>query len=131
MRYFPGFLSLVLGLSLPGCRPPAPETIALPTKICVKTQHHHQPIPKAVVYVKYNTDVFPGYDKPAAFYDASVETGPDARGCLQSVPEGKHWLVSFGYDSLYYPHEVFGSLPVTISLADHPVLDTILYISEQ
>ncbi len=112
------------------CRPALPDEIPLPTKICVKVQHHTLPIPQTTVYVKYNTDTFPGYDKPPAFYDASFRTGPDARGCIESVPEGSHWLVAFGYDSLYYPNDVRGSMRAVISLSYKPVLDTILYVSE-
>jgi hypothetical protein len=104
---------------------------ALPTEICVKTVHHMQPVPDAVVYVKYNADTFPGYDKPAHFFDAVFYTGKNARGCLKSVPEGRHWLVAFGYDSLYYPHDVWGSLRVDISLEYRPGIDTLLYVSEQ
>ena len=113
-----------------GCKEAEPETIPLPTKICLRTQHHHQPIPQAMVYIKYNSDTFPGYDKPSSFYDASFRTEADAHGCIAPVPEGKHWLVAFGYDSLYFPHDVFGSLPVTISLNGRAVIDTILYVSE-
>ncbi len=108
-----------------------PEFVSLPTEVCVSTQHHGQPIPDAVVYVKYNADTFPGYDKPADYFDAVFYTGKDARGCIRSVPEGRHWLVSFGYDSLYYPHNVWGSLPVEISLTYRPKVDTVLYVSEE
>jgi hypothetical protein len=112
------------------CRPALPDEIPLPTKVCVRTQHHTLPIPHATIYVKYNSDTFPGYDKPPSFYDASFKTGADARGCIAPMPEGRHWLVAFGYDSLYYPHDVRGSMKAEISLAYKPVLDTILYISE-
>lgn len=112
------------------CRPALPEEIPLPTKICVRTQHHTLPIPNTTVYIKYNTDTFPGYDKPASYFDASFKTGSDARGCKASVPEGHHWVVAIGYDSLYYPHDVRGSMRAYISLSDQPVLDTILYVSE-
>lgn len=105
-----------------------PETIPLPTKICIKTTHHNYPLAGSTVYLKFFTDTFPGYDYPVNQYDASFKTGPDARGCIESVPEGRHWIVAFGYDSLHYPHEAFGSLPVEISLEHKPVLDTLLYL---
>lgn len=109
-----------------------PETIPLPTKICVTTSHHNFPIPNATVYVKFNADSFPGYEQPASYYDATFKTGnPSARGCIESVPEGTHWLVAFGYDSLHYPHDVFGSIKLEISLKDRPVRDTMLYVSEE
>ncbi len=121
-------LLLFLSLGLFSCRPDAPDTLPLPTKICIKTTHHNFPLVGSKVYLKYFADSFPGYDAPPSFYDASFTTGADARGCIESVPEGKHWLVAFGYDSLHYPHEAFGSLPVEISLTYKPVLDTILYL---
>lgn len=121
-------LLLIITLGFFACRPDAPESLPLPTKICIKTTHHNYPLSGSTVYLKYFTDTFPGYDKGAAFYDASFKTGADARGCIESVPEGKHWLVAFGYDSLHFPHEAFGSLPVEISLTYKPVLDTVLYL---
>lgn len=123
-------LLLLLLLSFLQCRPEIPETVPLPTKICVRTQHHTIPIPHAIVHLKYNTDTFPGYDQEISYYDASFQTGADGYGCIESVPEGKHWLVAFGYDSLYFPHFVYGSLRTEISLKYKPVLDTVLYISE-
>jgi hypothetical protein len=127
---FSGIVITSVALLWTACRPPASEEIPIPTKICIHTQHHFQPIPNATVYIKYNTTVFPGYDKPASFYDASFSTGSNDHGCIESVPEGTHWLVSFGYDSLYYPHQVKGSLPVKVSLSGHATVDTVLYISE-
>lgn len=113
-----------------GCRQ-TPDSVPLPTSICVTTQHHNLPIPSATVYIKYNADTFPGYDQPPAYYDAVFHTGLDARGCLEPIPEGHHWLVAFGYDSLHYPHEVMGSLPIDISLGARAKQDTILYVSEK
>ena len=127
---FPSFCLFLLTLSCFACRPSEPEISPLPTKICIRTQHHQQAIPNATVYVKYNADSFPGYDKPPSYYDASFETGAHDHGCLAPVPEGRHWLVAFGYDSLYFPHHVYGSLRVDVSLQTRPVVDTILYISE-
>ena len=117
-------------LCLVACRPSGPEEIPLPTKICIKTSHHGQAIPHAKVWLKYNIDTFPGYNNPFSYFDASFETGADGRGCIEPVPEGSHWLVAFGYDSLHFPNHVYGSMRVNISVASKPVLDTILYVSE-
>lgn len=113
-----------------GCRPSGPEEIPLPTKICVKTSHHGQPIPHAKIRVKYNVDTFPGYDRPDGYFDAVFETGADARGCVEPVPVGRHWIVAIGYDSLHFPYNVYGSMVANIALNTHPVLDTILYVTE-
>jgi hypothetical protein len=128
MRFF-----IVFGLIsflFAACRPPLPDEIPLPTQLCVKTQHHHQPIPQANIYIKYNTESFPGYDRGADYFDAAFRTGANARGCLAPIPEGRHWLVAFGYDSLYYPHEVYGSMQIEVSLNGQAKIDTILYVSE-
>lgn len=132
LRLFPLLLSgVVLAvLVFNACRPAEPEYLPLPTRICIRTQHHHQPIPNATVYIKYNADSFPGYDKPASYFDRQFKTGADARGCIEPVPEGKHWLIAFGYDSLYYPHDVFGSLRLEIALGSHEKIDTVFYVSE-
>ena len=126
----PKSLLLLILLAFLACRK-GPDTIPLPTKICVTTSHHNFPIPNAKVYVKFNADSFPGYDKPASYFDATFKTGASARGCIESVPEGTHWLVAFGYDSLHYPHDVFGSIKLDVSLAERPVRDTVLYVSEE
>jgi hypothetical protein len=123
-------LLFLLALSFFACRK-APDTIPLPTKICVATSHHGYPIPNATVYVKFNADSFPGYPQPPSYYDATFKTDADAYGCIESVPEGTHWLVGFGYDSIHYPHEIFGSIKLEVDLKNRPVRDTILYLSEQ
>jgi hypothetical protein len=124
------FFLTISTLFLLTCRPDVPEEIPLPTQICLRTMHHNQPIPNAIVYVKYNVDTFPGYGQPPSYFDASFKTDSKAKGCLASVPEGKHWLIAFGYDSLYFPNDVFGRIRLEVSLNKTPKIDTILYISE-
>jgi hypothetical protein len=127
LRYLAG--AALLAAVVVACEPDV-EYVDLPTKICVKTQHHTWDIPDARVYVKYNVDSFPGYDQPAAYFDAHFTTDKQAKGCLLSVPEGRHWIVAYGYDSLYWPRDVRGSLRCTISIDQRPSIDTILYVSE-
>ena len=127
MRYIL-FIMILLAVA---CQKTTPEEIPLPTEVCIQTFHHHNPIPNASIYLKYNADSFPGYDKGPEYYDAVFYTGPDARGCKQSVPEGTHWVVAFGYDSLYFPHDVWGSVKINIDLTNSPKVDTLLYISEE
>lgn len=124
---------LLFPLFFAACRPDPPAEIPLPTRICIETQHHQQPITEATVYIKYNADSFPGYNQPESYFDASFSVGPDARGCIEPVPEGHHWLIARGKDRLYveYPHDVIGSLPVTISLDGQAKLDTVLYVTEK
>ena len=123
-------VALLFGLLFPACYS-YPETVPLNTRICITTSHHYFPIPDATVYVKFNADSFPGYLQKPEYFDKVFKTGKDARGCITGVPEGNHWLIAFGYDSLHYPNDVFGNLPVTISLDGHPVVDTMLFVSEK
>ena len=123
-------LLIFIALAVFSCRPAGPEEIPLPTKICITTSHHGQPIPHAKVWLKYNADTFPGYGQAPTYFDAVFETGATARGCIEPVPEGQHWLIAFGYDSLHYPNHVYGSMLVHVSVANRPVVDTILYVSE-
>ncbi len=115
------------------CRPPAPDELPLPTEICVKTVHHGLPVKYTTVYLKYGVDTFPGYDKPASYFDASFRTGSNARGCIAPVPTGKLWLIAFGKDTIYTPppYDVRGSMLVEISLDKKPKLDTILFVTEK
>jgi hypothetical protein len=107
-----------------------PDTLALPTAICATMQHHSIIVPDATIYIKYNVDTFPGYHQPDAYFDAIVKADKQARFCIEPVPEGTHWLIGRGYDSLYFPHDVYGSLRTNINLNTQPKLDTIFYLSE-
>jgi hypothetical protein len=129
-------LSIILGVyaffSLSTCRPAAPEELPLPTEICIRTTHHGLPVKYTTVYLKSGVDTFPGYDKPASYYDASFKTGSNAKGCIAPVPTGKIWLVAFGKDTIYTPppYDVRGSMLIEISLDKKPKIDTTLYVSE-
>jgi hypothetical protein len=92
--------------------------------------HHNIPVPFTDVYIKYNPDSFPGYDKPPAYFDAHLRADKHAALCFESVPEGTHTIIGQGYDSLYWPHHVYGSMQIFISLDSKSKVDTIFYISE-
>ena len=125
------FFAALAALLAAGCGPAEPIDLALPTQICVTTRHHGLPVADCTIYVKWNADSFPGYDQPPGYFDAVFKTDKNARGCINPVPEGRHWLVAIGYDSLYYPHDVMGNLPVNISLDGTVKLDTIIYVTEK
>lgn len=110
------------------CRP-APDEVPLPTELCIETRHHSVPVRGVTVYIKYFAEAFPGYDKEPTYFDAKFTTRGDAgRGCIRSIPEGRHWLVAHGFDSVYHMDRMFGSLPVEISLDTRPRIDTIIYM---
>jgi hypothetical protein len=105
--------------------------IPLPTRLCVQTYHHEFPIPEANVFVKYNSDVYPGFDQPATYFDTTFQTGANADGCLAALPIGTHWLIAYGADwQGGTPLPVYGSLKITIDLEANTTIDTVLYVSE-
>jgi len=124
-------IAIVLILSTFGCGPAEPIDLPIPTQICITTKHHGLPVSDCTIYVKYHADSFPGYDQPLGYFDVVFKTDKNARGCIQPVPEGRHWLVAIGYDSLYYPHDVMGNLPVTISLDGVAKFDSVIYVTEK
>ena len=125
------FLSTIVVFGLwqwHACRP-APDEIPLPTEVCIETRHHSIPVRGVTVYIKYFAEEFPGYDKAPTYFDAKFTTqGNSGRGCIRSVPEGRHWLVAHGFDSVYHMDRMFGSLPIEISLDARPRVDTIIYL---
>jgi hypothetical protein len=135
MRILTSINGLVIGILLTllwGCRPAGDGTIVdLPTRLCVRTQHHGVPLQDIALKIRYQVDTFPGYRHPDEWFDTIIVTGTNARACLEPLPEGRHWIVAQGVDDTAYPIEVFGNLPFEISLTRKPVLDTILYVSEQ
>jgi hypothetical protein len=124
------YLLLLTLLTLSCNQPLEEESFPLPTQVCVRAYHHHQPIPDTKVYIKFNATEFPGYDRTGRIYDRVFNTGKQNLGCLAPLPEGRHCLVAFGYDSLYAPHDVYGSMWINISLKGRAKLDTIMYVSE-
>ena len=124
-------LKIVIPLCfLCACKKTDPISIPLPTQINVQILHHNVPIPHLPVYFKYNTAEFPGYDDPEKWADTSVITDVNGKIELKPLPEGQHWLVATGIDSIPLPHTVYGSLPFTIDLSTRPKLDTLVYVSE-
>ena len=125
------FVACTMLFAAIGCKEPLPESVPLPTKIKLKVQHHHQPIPFTKVYIKYNAIEFPGYDAPPSWYDKMLTADAAAQVVFEPVPEGRHLIVGIGYDSLYFPNDVIGSLWTDIAVPQRAVLDTILYVSEE
>jgi hypothetical protein len=104
--------------------------LPLPTQICLTTVHHTIPIPETVIYVKFNTDEYPGLAQPDTFFDTILTTGSDGRLCWKPVPLGKHWLVAKGLDETgSFALPVLGALQVELTSA-RLVIDTILYVTE-
>ena len=94
--------------------------------VCVTVQHHEVIFPNSSVYIKYNTDFFPGYQDLTVF-DDEIKTNDEGRGCFLDIPEGRHWLICKGYDEAK-DEQVKGSIRVEM-VGLRYYLDTIIYVS--
>ncbi len=124
MNKFAGFsLLLLLTFSL-ACN----KGEALRTHLCFTTQHHEKVIPDITIYIRYNSDVFPGFDPPKNF-DTFVVSDSKGRVCIQDFPLGNHWFVGFGYDP-EIREQVYGAMDIRFDLRNLKV-DTVLYVGEE
>ena len=96
-------------------------------KLCVQVQHHQEKLGNIDIYVKFNAAVFPGYDDYGSF-DKVVRVDANGQACMNNPPEGKHWLIGYGYDPAI-EDSVRGSVAVFIEDISFSV-DTVMYVSE-
>ncbi|MEM9918508.1 MAG: hypothetical protein AAF990_10455 [Bacteroidota bacterium] len=96
-------------------------------RTCIVTQHHERPVGNIAVYVRFGNPVFPGFHDLSVF-DTMLVTDADGHLCIPNLPEGKTWLVGFGYDEAVQD-SVKGSVSI---LVQHPKQDrdTIMYVTE-
>jgi hypothetical protein len=100
----------------------------LRTSLCFTTRHHDLVIPDITIYIKYNSEVFPGFD-PEHNFDTSSTSNKLGQVCMHDFPLGNHWFVGFGYDSLIR-QQVYGALDIEFNLRNLRV-DTILFVGEE
>ena len=94
--------------------------------VCVTIKHHEAIFPNSNVYIKYNTDFFPGYHDLTVF-DEEKKTNEEGYGCFTNIPEGRHWLICKGYDEAT-DENLKGSIRVEMQGLRY-YLDTILYLN--
>lgn len=118
-------LALMVLLALNGCKEddndPAPTPA--PADTCVggigdslylnvRTVHHTRPVTGCKVYIKYNTNTFPG--EVTSVYDDSIQIANDTvAGTFTNLKCGKYYLYATGVDSLLDPTHwtVKGGIP--------------------
>lgn len=59
--------------------------------------HHSQPIPAAIVYIKYDATEFPGGD--VSVYDNHVTADANAHFEFKDLRKGDYFLYAVGYDN--------------------------------
>ncbi len=121
------FLSAILlvVLLLGGC---VPSADIQRTRLCFTTQHHEKIIPNITIYVKLNTEEFPGYE-PLDQFDLELVSDENGRVCWNDFPLGHHWFLGTGYDE-EIRELVLGNIDLRFDLRNLQV-DTILYVGEE
>jgi hypothetical protein len=98
--------------------------------LAAKTVHHTRPINGCKLYIKYNTNSFPGEN--TSVYDDSLQMPIDSsQAWFSGLKCGKYYLYATGIDSLL-PSPVWivkGGIPVNTSLSAD-TLNITVYITE-
>ena len=80
--------------------------------------HHQQPIPNAMVYIKYGTQDSPGSN--ITYYDANVKADANANYQFNNLRRGDYYLFSIGFDSTIV-EQVSGGVPVKVKNKEETV----------
>ena len=79
--------------------------------------HHGEPIPNAVVYIKFNTSEFPGTNTDA--YDTSVSTDSNGNYSINFY-KGTYYIYAVGLDmDIPAPYTVSGGFSFSIKNKQH------------
>ena len=96
----------------------------------VRTVHHNRAIPGCKVYIKYNTNTFPG--EITSVYDDSIQIANDTvAGTFSGLKCGKYFLYATGVDSLLDPSTwiVKGGIPYYSAYND-TTLNVTVFVTE-
>ncbi len=63
-------------------------------------KHHSNPIPNAIVYIKYGATEFPGND--VSIYDNHVTADANAHYEFKDLRKGDYYLYGVGYDATIF-----------------------------
>lgn len=99
-------------------------------KLIARTVHHTRAIKGCKVYIKYNTNSFPG--EVTSVYDDSLQIPADTvEGAFENLKCGKYFLYATGIDSLLDPSTwiVKGGIPFSTEL-DSGVVNVTVYVTE-
>lgn len=78
-----------------------------------KVAHHSKAIANATIYIKYDTQEFPGTD--VSKYDAKVFADISGQYEIPKIHKGEYYLYAVGEDfAIPPPYQVVGGLPVKV-----------------
>lgn len=86
-------------------------------ELVVTPKHHSAGVPNAMVYIKYNTQDFPGED--VSKYDDSgrvvLVSGSSPNFHFKNIRKGNYYIYSVGYDSTIF-EMVMGGVPEKVTV---------------
>ena len=92
--------------------------------VCATAKHHANLVPEVDMYLKYNTDVFLGWDYKK--YDKHLQADTLAHTCFDSLPVGTHCIMVLGYDRAFGA-DIYGYKLVKIAkIADKQTIDILV-----
>jgi len=76
---------------------PSGTLIPSNTRLCLTMKHHEDVVEDTEVYLKLNSDEFPGYSGFA--YDTLITEAPnDGQVCIEGLVFGDYWAMAKGFD---------------------------------
>lgn len=98
MKHISLILLVLFFFSLLSCKKKKND---VPADVAVFVKHHGQLIPGAMVYIKYNSNEFPGTD--LSLYNDSAHAGTTGHAAghahFENLDAGDYYFYSTGYDS--------------------------------
>lgn len=129
-----GLLLFAASLALPACKK-NDKVEAGNVTLDVKVHHHHVPIANARIYIKNNTQEFPGHD--TAHYDAAYTTDVSGFYRITNIGNGKREMVIYarGIDPSWdstgtTPVWGFGTTTIKTSLGEDKASSVSIAVSE-
>jgi hypothetical protein len=107
----------------------SPSGIFIPanTRLCLTMKHHADVVEDTEVYLKLNTDEFPGYSGFA--YDTLIMEAPnDGQVCIEGLVYGNYWAMAKGFDA-DWGDDVQGAIFFELTQFREN-LDTVLVVNE-
>ena len=109
-KYSPIFCFLFLVLLFAGCTK-FNEGFTGTSRIYGTVKHHDDPIPNAIVYIKFKATELPGLNPED--YDESVVADDAGAYDITGLGAGEYYLFGIGYDSSI-SEAVIGGIPIMI-----------------
>ncbi len=111
------------------CYRPEEHIFIATFELSVRTMHHTWAVGNCTVYLKRNTQSFPGAD--GRLYDDSLVTNPDGYGVFTRLHFGDYYLYAKGFDKMENQMVTgHGSVRLTPANVIDGRLDTVLWVTE-